>query len=148
MLFRSFMSPTRIFMGLGVDYRYSKNTFVAISPVAYKLIFITNDEIDPETVGIAEGKSSNNWGFMLQAKLNWKFTREINVNSNFSLFSKYTCDEVEFNWEIVGNFIINRYLATRLALNMRFDNTPKSTSSDKNKLQIQEQLSFGFNYKF
>lgn len=146
----AFLSPTRIFMSLGLDYRYNKNTSVLIAPLAYKLIFLTSDKIDPLTVGITSGKSSNSFGYMLQAKTNWKFTREISVNSNFNLFSTYDFKNVEFNWETTGNFTINRYLSTRLSLNMRFDNTPKKTDKnyEKPKLQIQEQLSFGFYYKF
>lgn len=156
----AFFSPTRIFTSLGLDYRYNKNTVVLIAPLAHKLIFLTNDKIDALSVGIASGKSSSSFGYMLQAKTNWQFTREISVNSNFHLFSTYDFKNVEFNWETVGNFTINRYLSTRLSLNMRFDNTPKkpdkTSSKDKDekpkyekpKLQMQEQLSFGFYYKF
>ena len=150
----AFLSPTRIFMSLGLDYRYNKNTSVLVAPLAYKLIFLVSDDIDPLSVGIADGKSSNSFGYMLQAKTNWQLTREINVNSNFNLFSTYDFQNVEFNWETIGNFTINRYLSTRLSLNMRFDNTPKKPDKssknkyEKPKLQLQEQLSLGFYYRF
>jgi hypothetical protein len=151
----AFFSPTRIFTSLGLDYRYNKNTVASIAPLAHKLIFLISDRIDPLSVGIANGKSSRSFGYMLQAKTNWQFTREISVNSNFNLFSTYDVKNVEFNWETVGNFTINRYLSTRLSLNMRFDNTPKKPDKtskknqyEKPKLQMQEQLSLGFYYKF
>jgi hypothetical protein len=145
----AFLSPTRIFMSLGMDYRFNANTSILIAPAAYKLIFLTSDMIDPLTVGIEKGKSSNSVGYLVQAKINWKFTKEISVASDFHLFSTYDFKNVEFNWETTANFIINRYLSTRLSLNMRFDNTPKKTTrSEKNKLQIQEQLSFGFHFRF
>ncbi len=151
----AFFSPTRLFTSLGLDYRYNRNTAILIAPLAHKLIFLINDKIDPLSVGIAEGKSSNCFGYMLQAKTNWKFSYEISVNSNFNLFSTYNFQNVEFNWETVGNFMINRYLGTRLSLIMRYDNTPKKPdkSDSKNqfkkpKLQVQEQLSIGFYYKF
>ena len=146
----AFLSPTRIFTSLGLDYRYNRNTVVLIAPLAHKLIFLVSDRIDPLSVGIANGKSSSGFGYMLQAKTNWQFTREISVNSNFNLFSTYDFKNVEFNWETVGNFTINRYLSTRLSLNMRFDNTPKKPEKgnfEKPRLQIQEQLSFGFYYR-
>ncbi|MDR1729988.1 MAG: DUF3078 domain-containing protein [Prevotellaceae bacterium] len=155
-----FLSPSRIFTSLGLDYRYNKNTAVLIAPMAYKLIFLVSDRIDPLSVGIRGGKSSSSFGYMLQAKTNWQFSREINVNSNFNLFSSYGFENVEFNWETVGNFVINRHLSTRLSLIMRYDNTPKipekSGKSDRSdnrnyyekpKLQVQEQLSLGFYFR-
>jgi hypothetical protein len=146
----SFLSPTRIFMSLGLDYRYNSNTSVLLAPAAYKLIFLTSNRIDPLSVGIEKGKSSKSVGYLVQAKVNWKFTKEISVASDFHLFSTYDFENVEFNWETTANFIINRYLSTRLSLNMRYDNTPKKTAknSEKNKLQMQEQLSFGFHFRF
>jgi hypothetical protein len=146
----SFMSPTRMFFGLGATYKHSKNMYAYISPVAYKLIFILGDRIeDPRTVGISEGHhSEDDWGYMLQGKLKWRFTREISVNSQFDLFASYGFNNVEFDWQTVGSFIINRYLSTKLSLNLRFDNTPKNTKEEKPSLQIQEQLTFGFLYTF
>lgn len=146
----SFMSPTRMFFGLGATYKHSKNMYAYISPVAYKLIFILGDRIeDPRTVGISEGHhSEDDWGYMLQGKLKWRFTREISVNSQFDLFASYGFNNVEFDWQTVGSFIINRYLSTKLSLNLRFDNTPKNTKEEKPSLQIQEQLTFGFLYSF
>ena len=154
----AFLSPTRIFMSLGFDYRHNKKTSVQVAPLAYKLIFLLSDDINPLYVGIKNGKSLNSFGYMTQARTHWQFSNEISVNSNFSLFSTYNFKDIEFNLETVGNFVINRYLSTRLSLNMRFDNTPKrpdKNSKDKGKeqyekqtLQIQELLSFGFYYKF
>jgi len=147
-----FLSPTRVFTSLGLDYRHNRNTAVLIAPLAHKLIFLVSDKVDPLSVGIRNGKSSNSFGYMLQAKTIWQFSREISVNSNFSLFSSYGFEDIEFNWETVGNFTINRYLSTRLSLIMRYDNTPikpaKSDKYEKPKIQVQEQLSLGFFYRF
>lgn len=142
----AFLSPTRLFFSLGIDYRHSSKTNVRIAPIAYKVIFLPDERIDPLSVGIDSTKKCAHYpGYMLQASLNWKFTREIVVNSNFEFFSTYNCKNIELDWEIVGKFIINRYLSTRLSLIMRFDNTPKDEEA---KIQIQEQLSFGFSYIF
>jgi hypothetical protein len=142
----AFLSPTRIFLSLGIDYRHSARTNVRIAPVAYKVIFLPDERIDPLSVGIDSTKKCAHYpGYMLQANLNWKFTREIVVTTDFEFFSTYNCKNIELDWEIVGKFIINRYLSTRLSLIMRFDNTPKNEDA---KIQIQEQLSFGFSYVF
>lgn len=143
----SFLSPTRIFFSTGLDYRHSKNTTVRVSPVAYKVIFLMpNTEVNPLSVGLDSSQYHTGYpGYMIQAKLNWKFSREVQITSDFDLFSSYNCRNIEFDWETIGKFTINRFLSTRLSLIMRFDNTPKDEDA---KIQIQEQLSFGFSYHF
>lgn len=143
----SFLSPSRLFMSAGLDYKHNKNANIRVAPVAYKVIFLMpHSDIDPLTVGLDSTELSKGYpGFMIQGKLDWKFNKEIQITSNFDLFSSYNCRNIEFDWETVGKFIINRFLSTRLSLIMRYDNTPKN---EKAKIQIQEQLSFGFSYHF
>ncbi len=143
----SFLSPSRLFMSAGLDYKHNKNATIRVAPVAYKVIFLMpHSDIDPLTVGLDSTELSKGYpGYMVQAKLNWKFNKEIQIISNFDLFSSYNCRNIEFNWETIGKFTINRFLSTRLSLIMRYDNTPKDV---KAKIQIQEQLSFGFSYHF
>ncbi len=142
----AFLSPSRMFLSLGLECRYNKKTSIRVAPFAYKLIFLTDDRIDPLTVGIDSTKSYANYpGYMVQAKLDWKFSKEINLTSKIDFFSSYDSRNLEFDWEVVGKFIINRYLSTRLSLIMRYDNTPKDEEA---QIQVQEQLSFGFNYVF
>lgn len=145
----SFLSPTRIFLSLGAKYAHNANIYAYLSPMAYKLLFVVGDDIeDPQTVGIEKGKVQNDFGIFGKGQLKWKFTKDININSTFDFFTPYSMKNVEMNWETIGNFVINRFLSTRLSLKMRFDSTPKSDDYESPKLQIQEQLSFGFNYTF
>lgn len=147
----SFLSPTRIFLGVGSKYDYNSNVYAYLSPATTKFLFVVNDDIvDVRDVGIEDTtkKAQFNFGIFAKGKVKWKFTKDINISSTFDIFAPYDFDNVEFNWETVGNFVINRFLSTRLSLNMRFDNTPASDENEKSKLQIQEQLSFGFNYTF
>ena len=143
----SFLSPPRCFFSVGLDYRHSKNTEVRVAPLAYKIIsLMPSSEVNPLTVGLDSAQYHTGYsGYMIQAELNWKFSKEIQITSDFDLFSSYDCRNIEFDWETVGRFTINRFLSTRLSLIMRFDNTPKD---EKAKIQIQEQLSFGFSYHF
>ena len=145
----SFLSPTRIFLSAGAKYEHNSNVWAYLSPLAYKLLFVVGDDIeDPQTVGIEKGKIQNDFGFFGKGLLKWKFTKDISINSSFDIFTPYSLKNVEMNWETVGNFTINKFLSTRLSLNMRFDSTPKSDDYENPKLQIQEQLSLGFNYNF
>lgn len=142
----AFLSPTRMFFSLGMECRYNNKTSIRISPLAYKLLFSIDDRIKPEHVGLDSTETYVTYpGCLLQAKIDWKVSKEINFQSNVDFFSSYKGKNIEFDWEVVGKFAINRYLGTRLSLIMRYDNTPKDEDI---KVQIQEQLSFGFNYTF
>lgn len=141
-----FLSPSRVFFSLGMECRYNNKTTIRLAPFAYKLLFLTDERIDPLAVGIdSTSKHTNYPGYLVQAKLDWHFSKEINLTSKIDFFSSYDSRNIEFDWEVIGKFIINRYLSTRLSFIMRFDNTPKNEDAE---IQIQEQLSFGFNYVF
>ncbi len=141
-----FLSPSRLFLSLGMECRYNKKTTLRLAPFAYKLIFMTDDRIDHLTVGLDSTENHTSYlGYLVQAKLDWQFSKEINLTSRIDFFSSYDSQNIEFDWEVVGKFIINRFLSTRLSLIMRFDNTPKNEEA---QIQVQEQLSFGFNYVF
>ena len=136
------LSPSTLTFGLGADYRYNKKTFIQLSPLAYRLIFIVDDRVDPLSEGIKEGKVANHFGYMTHSELYWKFSREINFNAKAQLFCSYPHDYIEAEIEFVGNFIINRFLSSRISFKLRTDNK-KSIETG-----IQEQLSLGFNYEF
>lgn len=142
----AFLSPTRTFFSLGMECRYNKKTSIRVSPFAYKLLFSVDDRLDPLHIGLDSTEHHVGYlGYLIQAKIDWKFSKEINLTSKISFFSSYNAKNIELDWEVVGKFIINRYLSTRLSLIMRYDNTPKDEIA---KIQVQEQLSFGFNYVF
>ena len=142
----AFLSPSRLVYSLGMECRYNNKTSIRVAPAAYKFIFSLDDRVDPLHVGLDSTETHKGWmGFLIQAKLDWKFSKEINLTSKIDFFSSYAMKNIEFDWEVVGKFIINRYLSTRLSLIMRYDNTPLDEVA---QIQVQEQLSFGFNYTF
>lgn len=148
----SFMSPTRIFLGLGSKYEYKKDAiFAYLSPATAKFLFVVNDDIeDVRTVGIEDTtkKAQANFGIFGKGKVKWAFSKDISISSEFDIFAPYNFKNVEFNWNTVGSFKINDYLRTKLTLNMRFDSTPVYEENESPKLQILEQLGFGFVYEF
>lgn len=138
----AFLSPSYLTFGLGADYRHNSKTFLQVAPFAYRLIFIIDDRVDPLSEGIKDGKVANLFGYMTHGELYWKFSREINFNAKAQLFCAYPHDYIEAEIEFVGNFIINRFLSSRISFKLRTDN--KTTI----ETGIQEQLSLGFNYEF
>lgn len=143
----SFMTPVRLNVSVGLDYKYKKLFSLMLSPVSFKYIYARDIEnVSPKLFGIPEGEQVlSQIGSSFKAQFSYAPVREIQLDSKLSFYTNY--EKVEIDWEIVGNFTINRYLSTRLSLNPRYDNTVILAAGEKAKLQFKELLSFGFSYK-
>ena len=99
-----------------------------------------------DKVGIDPGrKIMNELGSKVKVKWEYSLSKEIKMETNFSLYTNYK--GVEADWEIIGNFIINRFMSARIALNPRFDSTITLPDGEKPKLQFKELISVGFRHK-
>jgi hypothetical protein len=143
----TFLTPVRLNIGMGLDYKYKKLFSLMISPVSYKYIYVAdNVNVSPNLFGIKAGENHlSEIGSSFKAQLCYSPFRELQIDSRLNFYTNY--EKVEIDWEIVGNFSINRHLSTRLSLNPRYDNTVILAKGDKAKLQFKELLSFGFSYK-
>lgn len=144
----TFLSPVRLNVGVGLDYKYKKLFSLMLSPVSYKYIYVDDIElVNPNLFGIATGeKVLSEVGSSFKALLSYAPAKEIQLDSKLSFHTNY--EKVEVDWEIVTNFTINRFLSTRLSLNPRYDNTQILAAGKKSKIQFKELLSFGISYKF
>jgi hypothetical protein len=145
----TFLSPIRLNAGIGLDYKYQKIFSLALSPIAYKYIYLVEKDpmvLNPNLFGIKTGEHYlSEIGSSLRAQASYAPSKEIQLDSKLYFFTNY--QKVEVDWEIIGNFTINRFLSTRLSLNPRYDNTILLTKGEKARLQFKEFLSFGFTYK-
>lgn len=145
----TFLTPVRMNLNVGLDMKYKKLLSVMLSPLSYKYIYINETDpnvINPNLFGIEKGKNHlAELGSQLKAQLSWAATKEIQVDSKFSFYTNYT--KVEIDWEIVGNFTVNRFLSTRILLNPRYDNTVILSGGETAKIQFKELLSFGLSYR-
>ncbi len=145
----TFLTPVRLNIGMGLDYKYKKLFSLMVSPIAYKYIYIEETDptkINPNMFGIKKGENHlSEIGSSFKAQCSYSPFRELQVDSRLNFYTNY--EKVEIDWEIVGNFSINRHLSTRLSLNPRYDNTVILAKGDKAKIQFKELLSFGFAYK-
>ena len=143
----TFLSPIRLNVGVGLDYKYKKLFSLMLSPVSYKYIYVEDIEVvNPNLFGIASGeKVLSEVGSSFKAQLSYAPSKEIQLESKLTFYTNY--EKVEADWEIVSNFTINRFLSTRLSLNPRYDNTQILDEGKKAKIQFKELLSFGISYK-
>ena len=148
MLKSGFMTPVRFNLTVGLDYKPLDWLTINFSPATYKLVHATihaPERIQVTELGIDEGKTTlSEFGSSIRVEAKYKPLREIELYSLLYLYTNYR--QVEFDWQIECDFIINRFLSTHLTLHPRFDSTVKTT--DKPKMQFKELLSIGFNHYF
>ena len=144
----AFLTPIRLNIGVGLDYKYKKILSLMISPVSYKYIFMSdNVNVNPNLFGIQSGqKVLSELGSSFKAIYSYPATKEIQLDSKFSFYTNY--QKVEIDWEIVANMSINRFLSTRISFNPRYDNTIIEKDGSVARLQFKQFLSVGFSHKF
>lgn len=118
------------------------------SPISLKYIYAKDTlNINPNLFGIETGKNRLiDFGNSLNAVLSYIPNHETQIDSKLTFYTNYK--KVEIDWEIVGNFVINRFLSTRISLHPRYDNTIILAEGQRAKLQFKQLLSIGFSRKF
>jgi hypothetical protein len=148
-LIATFMSPANVTISVGMDYKLKKkgvDLSVVISPFSYNWRYVGNDDVNETKFGLEKGRRSlNNFGSKLQSTLQWVIIPTITLNSRLYYFTNY--EKVEAEWENTINFVLNRYLSTKLFVLYRYDDGIERME-DYGYLQSNELLSFGLNYKW
>ena len=144
----AFFSPAELNVGLGMDFKYSKdgicNLSVLMNPFNYTLYSVLDNRVDPTKFNIEKGhKHANVFGSRFDLNLKWKVFKPLMWESRLSYTTNY--EKALAEWENTFTFVVNKYLSTKLFVIGRFDDgvTRKEGSS---YFQIQEILSFGLNY--
>jgi len=144
----SFLTPVRLNIGVGLDYKYKKIFSLMFSPVSYKYIYVRNNKnVDSNLFGITTGKRVlSEIGSSFTATYSYPLSKEIQLDSKLTFYTNY--QKVEIDWETVFNMKINRFMSTRISINPRYDNTVILAKGDKANIQFKQLLSVGFYHKF
>ena len=145
----NFLSPAQLDITLGMDFKQNKKNYslsLLGSPLAYTFMYISNDKItDPGAFNVDPGhKTANLFGSKFTGNLTWTIIPSIVWESKLEYFTTY--DTVIASWENTFNFVLNRYLSTKLFVHARYDDGVTLTEDNKSYFQLQELLSVGLNY--
>ncbi len=144
----SFLTPIRLNVGVGLDYKYKKFLSLMVSPFAYKYIYM-NDivHVNPNLFGIQSGQNTlSEVGSSFTAQLTYPISHEIQLDSKLSFYTNY--QKVEADLEVVCNLIINRFMSTRISIHPRYDNTVIMPDGKQAALQFKQLISVGFSHRF
>ncbi|MHB9055926.1 MAG: DUF3078 domain-containing protein [Paludibacteraceae bacterium] len=141
-------TPVRANVGVGMDYKYKKIFSLMLAPVSFKYIYVNDTiHVNPNLFGIKKGENQmKQIGSSLRAQLDLTPVRNWDIDSKLTFYTDYK--KVEIDWEIVNNFVINRFLSTRISINPRYDNTIILKEGEKTKVQLKELMSFGLAFRF
>lgn len=157
------LAPLKVNVGIGMKYDLNK-TFpnnkhkkvglaVNVAPLSYNLMYSAEKEMDlgrhgfkkdPET-GEFE-RQLHQFGSTINATLNWQFNRNVSLYSRFNYFTSYHQMVGEFENRLT--MAISRFFSTTISLYVRYDDGVSKKEDFDSYFQINELLSFGFNYKW
>ena len=155
----AFLSPFTITLGVGMKYdlkkEYEKDRNVELSvnlsPISYTYMY-AKSEIDYSRHGFETDEDGNyknklsQLGSSVRADLTYNFNKNVSWQSRVYLFTSYSRMVGEFENTLV--LAISRYFSTRIYFHLRYDDGVDRSDDDDSYFQLNELLSFGFNYKW
>lgn len=156
------LSPFSINFGLGMKYDLNK-TFASskhkklvlsanIAPLSYTYIRTIDKDIDLARHFQKKDTEENYpykqslFGSTVNATMTFDISRNISWYSRLNYNTNYHRIQGEFENRL--NMAISRFFSTIISLNLRYDDGIAKNEDFDSYLQINELLSFGFNYKW
>lgn len=154
----AFLSPLTTNVGLGMRYKLSHKSrkvygrkvdfAMNIAPLSYTMRVTRRKEIDLKRHGLTVEKPYyHRFGSTLRAQLDLDFNLDLSWSSRLYANTSYSSTEVEWENTLVMRF--SRYFSTRINVHLRYDDsaTPLEGRGWRKFIQVNELLSFGFNFK-
>lgn len=147
-VYSDFMSPFESVFSIGMDYNLSVKNFTltaTMSPLACDFKYVGRKAL-ATSFGVDEGHHTK-WELGSNVTINYKWTVFKNVNWSGRIYYYTNYKKAQIEWENTIDFVINRFLTSRLFLYPRFDDSV-ARSEDGSYFQFNETLSIGLNVSF
>jgi hypothetical protein len=158
----AFFSPFSVNLGIGMKYELTKafktrnkklQLSLNLAPVSYTYLYSIDDKIDLGRHGFRKKEDSDEYnnaltriGSNIRADMTMAFNRNVSWQSRFYYFTTYELTQFEF--ENTLTLAISRYFSTRIYAHLRFDDSVTKNPDFDSFFQLNELISFGFNYKW
>lgn len=152
------LSPLTSNIGLGMQYSYSTKSkrvygrsfafSMNVAPLSHTMRVTNRQDIDLARHGLSIDKPYyHRLGSTMRMNLQRDFSMDIAWTSRVYFNTSYS--NVEAEWENTLTMRIGRYFSTRINVHLRYDDSvkPRDASDWAKFVQVNEVLSFGFNYK-
>lgn len=145
----AFMSPARLTVNVGMDYKKSGknyNVSVNLSPLAYQWTYISDRRVPVGNFSVKKGdRVAQYFGSSVKVTGSWKMYKNISWTPRVDFFTNY--EKAEASWENTFDFAVSKYLSTQLFLHARFDDGA-ARKKGYSYFQFKEFLSFGLKYNW
>lgn len=159
----SFLAPMTVNLGLGMKYELDKKfesdkhkklkLSVNMAPISYTFMHSIKDDIDLGRHGFKQNPETGKYrtslsqiGSTVRTDLSFQFNRNVSWQSRFYYFTSY--DRVVGEFENTLTMAISRFFSTRIYVHLRYDDGVTKNEDFDSYFQVNELLSFGFNYKW
>ncbi len=155
-------SPFSVNLGLGMKYDLDKKfkdkhknlrLSANLAPLSFTYMYNYDDKVNLSRFGFKKKPDSDlyenslmQFGSTVRANMAINFNRNVSWESRIYYFTNYHRVEAEF--ENTLRLAISRFFSTRIYLHLRFDDGVTKSQDFDSYFQVNELLSFGFNYKW
>lgn len=150
-----FMTPGYLNLSVGIDYKPSEHLSLYLSPVAGKMVCVS-DTLYAENYGIKAG-SKTKWelGATFKGSLDYKFFNDkLTLKSTLDLFTPYndSFGHIDVDWKFMAGYSVVKFLTITLQTNLKYDEDIPYLASDGTKkgprVQFKEVLGLGVSVQF
>lgn len=147
----NFFAPAYVVASIGMEYKPNDKFYVLASPLTSKNT-IVNDEALAQmgAFGVQKGKKfRSEFGAYLHSALKFAIMENVMYQSNANLFMNYRTPKfVDFFWDNLISFTVNKYITTTLSWVLVYDDDIKIKRDNGTvgpSLQAKTVLSVGIN---
>lgn len=159
-------APITATFGIGMEYKLEKafksnrhkklNLAVNLAPLTYKYMYSRLN--DPEKIDLGRHgfeldtltnkykKTMSEFGSGITGQIKFSFNRNVSWESRLNYFTSYHNVKLEFENTLI--MAISRFFSTRIYVNLRFDDSVEKNEDFDSYFQVNELISFGFNYRW